>query len=99
VDPVVANLPTRWPKRRTDEGDLPLVLPTVRAAAVDRSGRLWISFVIPYTYVYDRDGDKVRTVQFRAAGTVSPNSLFFANNGRLLVTPGLYEFDAAMPSR
>jgi hypothetical protein len=99
VDPVVASLPTTWPKRRTDEGDLPLVLPTVRAAAVDRSGRLWISFVIPYTYVYDRDGDKVRTVQFRAAGTVSPNSLFFANNGRLLVTPGLYEFDAAMPSR
>jgi hypothetical protein len=98
VDPVVANLPTTWPKRRTED-DLPLVLPTVRAAAVDRAGRLWISFVIPYTYVYDRDGDKVRTVQFRAAGIVSPNSLFFAKNGRLLVTPGLYEFDPAMPSR
>jgi hypothetical protein len=38
-------------------------------------------------------------VQFRAAGIVSPNSLFFAKNGRLLVTPGLYEFDPAMPSR
>jgi hypothetical protein len=99
MDPVVANLPTAWPKRRTEDGDLPLVLPTVRAAAVDRAGRLWISFVIPYTYVYDRDGDKVRALQFLAAGTVSPNSLFFAKNGRLLVTPGLYEFDPAMPSR
>jgi len=99
VDPIVANLPTTWPKRRTEDGDLPLVLPTVRTATVDRAGRLWISFVIPYTYVYDRDGDKVRTVQFRAAGILSPNSLFFAKNGRLLVAPGLYEFDPAMPSR
>ena len=51
-----------------------------------------ISFVVPYTYVYDRDGDKVRTVQFRGAGVIAPNSLFFAGNGRLLVTPGLFEF-------
>jgi hypothetical protein len=53
---------------------------------------LWIALVVPFTYVYDRDGDKVRTVQFRAAGILSPNSFFFARNGRLLVTPGLYEF-------
>ena len=92
IDPVISGLPTTWPRRRTDEGTLPLVLPTVRAAAVDRAGRLWISFVVPYTYVYDRDGDKVRTVQFRAAGIISPGSLFFAKNGHLLVTPGLYEF-------
>jgi hypothetical protein len=32
-------------------------------------------------------------VQFRAAGIFAPGSLFFAANGRLLVTPGLYEFD------
>jgi hypothetical protein len=92
IDPVVANLPTTWPKRRYEDGELPLVLPTVRAAAVDRAGRLWIAFVVPFTYVYDRDGDKLRTVQFRAAGILSPNSLFFATNGRVLVTPGLYEF-------
>ena len=48
---------------------------------------------MPYTYVYDRDGDKMRTLQFRAAGIRSPNSLFFGAKGRLLVTPGLYEFD------
>jgi hypothetical protein len=92
IDAVVAGLPTEWPKRRTSEGEMPLVMPTVRTAAVDRSGNLWISFVVPYTYVYDPDGDKIRTVQFRGAGIIAPNSLFFARNGRLLVTPGLYEF-------
>ncbi len=93
IDAFVANLPTTWPKRRTDEGEMPLVMPTVRAAAVDRGGHLWISFVVPYTYVYDRDGDKSRAVQFRGAGIIAPNSLSFARNGRLLATPGLYEFD------
>jgi hypothetical protein len=92
IDSAIANLPTTWPKRRTDEGELPLVLPTIRTAAVDRRGNLWISFVAPFTYVYDRDGDKARVVQFRAAGTIAPNSLFFGRNGRLLAAPGLYEF-------
>ncbi len=67
--------------------------PTVRAAAVDGAGRLWISLAVPYTYVYDAQGDKVRTVQFSAAGVISPTSLFFTRDGRLLVTPGCYEFD------
>jgi hypothetical protein len=71
---------------------LPLVQPTIRAAAVDKAGRLWISFVAPYTYVYDPDGDKVRVVQFRGAGVVAPDSLFFGKGGRLLVTPGLLAF-------
>ena len=93
IDPVVAALPTNWPKRRTSEGEIPLVPPTVRAAAIDARGRLWISFMVPYTYVFDADGDKIRAVQFRAAGVIAPNSLFFGRNGRLLVTPGLYEFD------
>jgi hypothetical protein len=92
IDELVDRLPTAWPRRQTSEGELPLVVPTVRAAAVDPSGNLWITFVVPYTYVYDRDGDKIRTVQFRAAGIVSPTSLFFGRDGRLLVTPGLYEF-------
>jgi len=93
IDPVVAGLPTTWPKRKTSEGEIPLVRPTVRTAAVDHSGRLWISFVVPYTYVYDADGDKIRAVQFHGAGIVAPNSLFFGRQGRLLVTPGLYEFE------
>ena len=77
---------------RLREGEIPLVEPIVRTAAVDPSGNLWVSFVVPYTYVYDRDGEKIRTVQFRAAGIVSPASLFFGRKGRMLVTPGLYEF-------
>jgi hypothetical protein len=70
-----------------------LVTPTIRTAAVDSVGNLWVTFVVPYTYVYDRDGDKIRTLQFRAAGIMAPDSLFFGPKGRLLVTPGLYEFD------
>lgn len=92
IDQFVAGLPAKWPTRRTSEGELPLVAPTIRTAAVDRAGNLWVAFVLPYTYVFDRDGDKVRTVQFRAAGIIAPNSLFFGRNGRVLVTPGLYEF-------
>jgi hypothetical protein len=94
IDPLVAGQPTAWPKRKTSEGEMPLVMPIVRTAAVDGAGRLWISFVVPYTYVYDSDGDKIRAVQFRGAGVVAPNSLFFGKHGRLLVTPGLYEFEA-----
>ena len=93
LDDFLAALPTRWPTRRIQDRELPYVQPTVRTAAVDRRGRLWVSLGLPYTYVYDPQGEKVRTVQFRAAGTISPTSLFFADDGRLLVTPGCYEFD------
>jgi hypothetical protein len=66
----------------------------VRTAAVDPSGALWIALSVPYTYVYDADGEKSRVVQFRAAGIFSPTSLSFTADGRLLVTPGCYEFRA-----
>jgi len=94
LDPVLAALPTVWPRRPGREGgrDLPLVTPVVRTAAVDPAGNLWIALVQPFTYVYDAEGQKTRVVQFRAAGVVSPSSLFFAAAGRLLVTPGCYEF-------
>ncbi|HWF83583.1 MAG TPA: hypothetical protein VG222_01980 [Vicinamibacterales bacterium] len=93
IDDLINQLPTIWPQRQTSEGELPLVRPTVRSAAVDASGRLWVAFVVPYVYVFDPDGDKVRALQLRAAGVVAPSSLSFNNKGRLLVTPGLYEFD------
>jgi len=64
----------------------------VRTAAVDPNGRLWISFVLPYTYVFDADGEKVRTLQFRAAGIIAPSSLSFAGKNRILITPGCYQF-------
>jgi hypothetical protein len=93
IDEFVARLPTTWPRRPADAGELPFAAPTVRTAAADADGHLWISFSEPYTYEFDADGDKVRTVQFRAAGILSPNHFFFDSAGRLLVTPGLYVFD------
>ncbi len=90
IDPLIEAIPDRWPRRAT--GELPLVAPTVRTATVDRAGQLWISFVIPYSYVYNAAGEKVRTVQFRAAGVISPSSLWFSEKGRVLITPGCYEF-------
>jgi len=92
LDRYLAALPTHWPTRRVADLEVPLVVPAIRAAAVDARGQLWISLSEPYTYVYDTRGDKVRTVQFAAAGIVSPTSLFFTRDGRLLVTPGCYEF-------
>jgi hypothetical protein len=93
IDPYVQNLPTEWPRRRNGDGDLlPFVPPAIRAAAVDRQGRLWVSLTAPYTYVYDASGEKIRTVQFKGADVIAPNSLFFTRHGRILVTPGCYEF-------
>ena len=93
IDDFIRTLPTTWPRRRSADGEFPFVRPTVRAAAVDRAGNLWVSLAVPFTYVYGPDGDKIRTVQFRAAGTLAPTALFFGTKGRLLVAPGLYEFD------
>lgn len=94
MDPYLRTMPTRWPTRRTEDGDiLPLVPPAITTAGVDRNGRLWISLTSGFTYVYDA-GEKVRTVQFRGAGILIPNSLFFTKDGRVLVTPGCYEFKA-----
>ncbi len=92
IDPLVSTQPHRWPRRTVGDRQLPLVPPVVRTAAVDPSGRLWVSFVVPFTYVFDADGEKRRTVQFRAAGIVTPIGLSFIGRDRLLVAPGCYEF-------
>jgi hypothetical protein len=93
LDGQIQALPTTWPRRAA--GALPLVSPLVRTAAVDADGRLWVSLMTPFTYVYDRNGDKTRTVQFEAGGVVSPTNLFFTRRGRVLVTPGCSEFEPA----
>jgi hypothetical protein len=95
IDAVVASLPDRWPRRADEQ---PMISPTVRAAAVDPMGQLWIALSVPYTYVFDGDGDKVRVVQLRAGGVLSPTSLVFGTDGRLLTTPGLAIFDPAVVS-
>ena len=37
---------------------------------------------VPYTYVYDGNGDKQRTIQFRAAGIIAVNGFFFTQGSR-----------------
>jgi len=92
LDSYLDAQPRRWPRRRIQDREVPFVTPVIRAAAVNAAGELWVSLGVPYTYAYDAQGDKIRTVQFSAAGIISPTSLSFAGNGRLLVTPGCYEF-------
>jgi hypothetical protein len=92
LDRLIAQQPTRWPRRTIAGNEIPMVAPIVRTARVDPSGQLWVSLVVPYTYVYDLDGDKIGSVQFRAAGMISPTSLSFGTDWRVFVTPGLYEF-------
>jgi hypothetical protein len=94
LDQFIQSLPTTWKTLKTSEGEIPFVLPSVLAAAADDRGNLWISLAVGTTYVYDAAGDKRRAVQFRAAGPISPTGLSFTPNGRVLVTPGCYSFDA-----
>jgi hypothetical protein len=93
LDDYMRNRPTAWPRRKTEDGELPVVRPVVRGAAADAAGNLWVSMDVPYTYVYDRRGDKDRVVQFRAAGLIAPTNLSFTSAGRVVVTPGCYLFD------
>jgi hypothetical protein len=93
LDALLDAQPTKWPRRRVQDREVPLVTPVVRSAAVSPSGELWVSLGVPHSYVYDTGGDKIRTVQFSGAGIISPTSLFFSRSGKLLVTPGCYEFD------
>ena len=92
IDALVLQMPSQWPRRRVDDVSYPVVPPMVRTAAVDRKGHLWVAMSTSHVYVFDQDGEKVRTLQLFGAGVLLPSSLWFARDGRLLVTPGLYEF-------
>jgi len=92
LDADIQALATEWSARDPDAGTQPLVPPLINAAAVDASGRLWVSLHTPYTYVYDTHGDKIRTLQFQAAGALTPVSLSFSPDGTVIVTPGCYAF-------
>lgn len=96
VDPYVRAFPTTWPTRKAGDGVYPIVPPTVKTAALDPAGNLWVSLAAPYTYVYDTHGDKIRTVRFDGTGNVSPESLSFSHVPgvtRALVLPGCYVYD------
>ncbi len=96
LDAVLKTQPTVWPKRQASNGEeWPAVPPVVRAAAVDPRGNLWIAVVTGVLHVYSPDGEKIRSLQLRGAGPLSPTSLFFAGSSLLLVTPGCYIFDVS----
>lgn len=92
IDAILQTMPRAWPRRLEEGVEVPLVEPVVRAAAVDNNDRLWVALTAPVTYVYDGAGEKIQTVEFRAAGVISPTSLSFAPSGHILVTPGCFEF-------
>lgn len=92
LDKHIQSLPKVWPRRKTSQGEFPIAPPTVRTAGIDPDGQLWVSLAVPYTYVYDSAGDKRRTVQFHAAGTLTPTNLYFATAGRIIAAPGCYTF-------
>lgn len=92
LDPLIAQLPTEWPRRQTNGQSVPIVPPLVRTAAVDPDGYLWVVLTVPYIYVYDPEGEKVRTIRLRGAGTLEPTSLSFPDRTTMLVTPGCYTF-------
>lgn len=92
VDPYLSQMPGTWPRRRTADGEIPLVPSMIRTAGVDADGNLWVSLVAPFTYVYDSSGEKRHTVRFRAAGIMAPTSFFFTPDAKVLVAPGCYTF-------
>jgi hypothetical protein len=51
-----------------------------------------VALTVPFVYVYDTEGEKIRTIRLQAAGTIHADSLSFSNSNHLLVTPGCYEF-------
>jgi hypothetical protein len=98
LDRFVQSLPTTWKRQKTEDGVIPLVLPSIYAAGVAGTGELWISLPAGVTYVYDAWGEKRRVVEFRAAGPLSPTAMAFTRDARVLVAPGCYVFSAAAPS-
>ena len=100
LDPIIRALPTTWPTRKVRaDRELPLILPNVQTAAAAADGSVWIALSSGYVYVYDAHGDKTRVVELHGAGRIAPASLAFSNAGRLIVTPGGYEFDAPASNR
>jgi hypothetical protein len=97
LDELVQTMPTTWARRKVEDGVLPIVMPSVRAAAADAAGNLWIATAAEITYVYDPSGEKRRAVRFRGAGPLSPTAMSFTPKGRLLVAPGCYAFDVGRP--
>jgi len=101
LDPIVRVLPTTWPRTRSAgvDRELPLITPNVQTAAAAPDGSLWIALAVPYVYVFDETGDRTRVVELYGTGRLRATSLAFSRAGRLIVTPGGYEFDVPAKNR
>ncbi len=96
LDETLRTQPSAWPRRRAPGGtEWPAVPVVVRTAAVDPRGSLWVALAAGVVYVYSPDGEKIRALRLRAAGPLTPTSLFFPAASQMLVTPGCYIFDSA----
>lgn len=93
IDDHLKKMPGTWPRRKVGGEEYPIVPSGLRTAAVGTDGKLWISLLVPKTYVYDVAGDKTRVVEFRGAGVLAPNDLFFTRDGRIVASPGCYVFE------
>ena len=92
IDDHLKRMPGTWPRRKIGDGEFPVVPSGLRTAGVGPDGSLWVSLLVPKTYVYDASGDKTRVVEFRGAGVLAPNDLFFTRDGRIVASPGCYVF-------
>ena len=87
LEPGRVVLVEKWESQETLDAHLAALRERAAAAPESRPVATSASLVL-----YDTAGEKIRTVQFRAGGIVSPASLSFAEGGRLLVSPGCFEF-------
>jgi hypothetical protein len=96
LDGTLRAMPTSWPARSEADPATPYAPPSVSAAAVDQQGRLWVSLTVPFTYVYDPTGDKVRVVQFKDehGAVIAPASLAFTGSNRVILAPGCAEYSS-----
>ena len=93
IDRYLAAQPTRWPTRRVDDRELPRSRPPCVRLPWMRVGLSDFADGTLHPMCTTLRVTSAEVIQFSAAGVISPTSLFFTKDGRLLVTPGCYEFD------
>ena len=91
TDRIIERLPAQWPRR---DGEL-------RGRALDRARRgrrsprqpVGLASSIPTRTSSIRRATRFGRCSSAASTSIAPTGLFFTANDRLLVTPGLFEFD------
>ena len=94
LDVVLDSQPTRWPRRRVQDREVPLVTPVIRAAGVNPRGRaLDLAGRAVHLRLQHRRRQGAHGAVQRAPASSARPACSSAASGRLLVTPGCYEFD------